>query len=72
MVCTIIFFIVMRKTKKEKQLQQHNTQHNIIITLSATMFGVIANRAAFVGKRAIAVRSLATVGSQVPSVVLHS
>jgi hypothetical protein len=66
----------MRKTKKEKQLQQHNTQHNtqhnIIITLSATMFGVIANRAAFVGKRAIAVRSLATVGSQVPSVVLHS
>ena len=71
MVCTIIFFIV-RKTKKEKQLQQqlHTTQHHL--TLSATMFGVIANRAAFVGKRAIAVRSIATVGSQVPSVVLHS
>ena len=36
------------------------------------MFGVIAYRAAFVGGRAIASRSFATVGSQVPSVVLHS
>ena len=39
----------------------------------ATMLlGVIANKAAFVGMRAIAARSFATVGSQIPSVVLHS
>jgi hypothetical protein len=36
------------------------------------MFGAIANRTAFIGRQAIAARFFALVGTQVPSVVLHS
>jgi hypothetical protein len=60
-----------QQQQQQQQQEKRKAEAKISKKLMMTMIGAVANHAAIVGRRAFA-RSFATVGSQIPSVELHS
>ena len=65
-----VLFIHESRIERDPKAQRNEKQQKAFSSLS--MFAAVASRTALNGNRSLLLRSFATVGSQIPSVELHS